>query len=73
MKLKLNKKKLKNLSKDNKALPMDMTPEVAGAAVITSRCTLWCHSNNCNGTGLATNPHCPPQEDSQDFCETLGC
>ncbi len=30
MKLKLNKKKLKNLSKDNKALPLDMTPQVGG-------------------------------------------
>lgn len=30
MKLKLNKKKLKNLSKDNKALPENMTPKVAG-------------------------------------------
>lgn len=29
MKLKLNKKKLKNLSNDNKALPADMTPQVA--------------------------------------------
>lgn len=30
MKLKLNKKKLKNLSNDNKALPVDMTPMIAG-------------------------------------------
>jgi len=30
MKLKLNKKKLKNLSKDNKALPANMTPQVGG-------------------------------------------
>ncbi|SFD64903.1 hypothetical protein [Pseudoalteromonas denitrificans] len=30
MKLKLNKKKLKNLSKDNKSLPADMTPQVGG-------------------------------------------
>jgi hypothetical protein len=28
--LKLNKKKLKNLSKDNQALPMDITPQVGG-------------------------------------------
>ncbi len=32
MKLKLNKKKLKNLSKDNKALPLDMTPQIGGAS-----------------------------------------
>jgi hypothetical protein len=30
MKLQLNKKKLKNLSKDNQALPMDVTPQVGG-------------------------------------------
>ncbi|WDE08718.1 hypothetical protein SG34_032970 [Thalassomonas viridans] len=30
MKLQLNKKKLKNLSKDNQALPMALTPQVAG-------------------------------------------
>ncbi|WP_281561392.1 hypothetical protein [Thalassomonas sp. RHCl1] len=30
MKLKLNKKKLKNLSKDNKTIPAAMTPQVAG-------------------------------------------
>ena len=30
MKLKLNKKKIKNLSKDNKTLPADMTPQIAG-------------------------------------------
>ncbi len=30
MKLKLNKKKMKNLSKDNKAVPAEMTPMVAG-------------------------------------------
>ncbi|WDD97396.1 MULTISPECIES: hypothetical protein [Thalassomonas] len=30
MKLKLNKKQLKNLSKDNKALPAAMTPQVGG-------------------------------------------
>mgnify|MGYP000132328007 CR=1 FL=1 len=30
MKLNLNKKKLKNLSKDNKALPAALTPKIAG-------------------------------------------
>ncbi|SFD27737.1 hypothetical protein [Pseudoalteromonas denitrificans] len=32
MKLKLNKKKLKNLSDDNKSLPVKMTPQIGGAA-----------------------------------------
>lgn len=36
MKLKLNKKKIKNLSKDQKALPNDMTPQVAGGRVFES-------------------------------------
>ncbi|SFC36361.1 hypothetical protein [Pseudoalteromonas denitrificans] len=31
MELKLNKKKLKNLSKDKKALPVTITPKVNGA------------------------------------------
>ncbi|WP_281560218.1 hypothetical protein [Thalassomonas sp. RHCl1] len=30
MKLKLNKKKLKNLSQDKKRLPAEMTPQVGG-------------------------------------------
>jgi len=30
MKFKLNKKKLKNLSNDNKTLPAEMTPHIAG-------------------------------------------
>jgi len=32
MKLILNKKKLKNLSKDNKTVPAEMTPLVGGGA-----------------------------------------
>ena len=32
MKLTLNKKKLKNLSKDKSALPTTMTPQIAGGA-----------------------------------------
>ena len=32
MKLQLNKKKLKNLSKDAQILPNDMTPNVAGGS-----------------------------------------
>ncbi|WP_170940666.1 hypothetical protein [Pseudoalteromonas sp. NBT06-2] len=32
MKLKLNKKKIKNLSKDNHALPAEMTPKIAGGS-----------------------------------------
>ena len=34
MKLKLNKKKLKNLSNDASALPADMTPQVAGGGTV---------------------------------------
>ena len=32
MKLKLNKTKLKNLSRDNNAVPAEMTPQIAGGA-----------------------------------------
>lgn len=44
MKLQLNKKKLKNLSKDAQILPNDMTPNVAGGMytddcnVLTTKC-----------------------------------
>ncbi|SFC92924.1 hypothetical protein [Pseudoalteromonas denitrificans] len=34
MKIKLNKKKLKNLSKDQKTLPLDATVQVAGGTGI---------------------------------------
>ncbi|SFC87903.1 hypothetical protein [Pseudoalteromonas denitrificans] len=40
MKLKLNKKKIKNLSKDTTILPSDMTPQVAGGRAIPE--TEWC-------------------------------
>ncbi|SFD71559.1 hypothetical protein [Pseudoalteromonas denitrificans] len=46
MKLKLNKKKLKNLSNDNKTLPAEMTPNVAGAGRPT---------RTCNGCGVRTH------------------
>lgn len=32
MRLKLNKKKLKNLSNDKKSLPIDITPKIGGGA-----------------------------------------
>jgi len=42
MKLKLNKKKLKNLSKDSNILPADMTPQIGGGGDtdggLTQRC-----------------------------------
>ncbi|SFC92012.1 hypothetical protein [Pseudoalteromonas denitrificans] len=54
MKLKLNKKKLKNLSKDQKSLPADMTPQVAGGGPITDEpiCGMsgggwWCTRTIC--------------------------
>ena len=36
MKLKLNKKKIKSLSSDNKAIPAEMTPQVAGGQDVNS-------------------------------------
>ncbi|SFD74680.1 hypothetical protein [Pseudoalteromonas denitrificans] len=47
MKLKLAKKKLKNLSKDNKVLPSDMTKQIAGG-LTTSRAY-------CYNTGLCSD------------------
>ena len=49
MKLQLNKKKLKNLSKDAQALPEDMTPNVAGGA--SWGCITHDNLMNCNATG----------------------
>ncbi|WDD97841.1 hypothetical protein [Thalassomonas actiniarum] len=33
MKIKLNKQKIKNLSRDQQALPQEMTPQVAGGGI----------------------------------------
>ena len=38
LKLKLNKKTLKNLSKDNDILPQDMTPQIGGGLRDSSQC-----------------------------------
>lgn len=48
MKLKLNKKKIKNLSKDTKAIPVELTPQVAGGYMDAPR-TMFCGQtdNNC--------------------------
>ncbi|WDE14021.1 hypothetical protein [Thalassomonas haliotis] len=54
MKLKLNKKKIKNLSKDNKALPMVLTAQVAGGGVERFEGT---HYDHC----------LPPTERETDF------
>jgi len=49
MKLQLNKKNLKNLSKDAQILPSDMTPEIGGGAsaypVICQGPSLGCGTN----------------------------
>ncbi|WDE09056.1 hypothetical protein SG34_030235 [Thalassomonas viridans] len=59
MKLKLNKNKLKNLSKDHKALPAEMTPNVAGGKHIeVTDPKKYCGGNTdnfgCSGTGCAS-------------------
>lgn len=62
MKLQLNKKKLKNLSKDNKALPMDVTPQVGGGSGI--RCnefrTIACMSIGCHDSSNYQACHTSP-------------
>ncbi|WDE04321.1 hypothetical protein SG34_023725 [Thalassomonas viridans] len=40
MKLKLNKKKLKNLSQDKKSLPAEATPQVGGGIFSDSPCLI---------------------------------
>ena len=52
MKLKLNKKKMKSLSKDNKAIPAAMTPQVAGGAVGVSA-GMTCFKDYCDVTSFA--------------------
>ncbi|WDE06725.1 hypothetical protein SG34_007425 [Thalassomonas viridans] len=47
MKLQLNKKKLKNLSKDAQTLPSDMTPNIAGG--FSDDCTPITDAKNCLG------------------------
>ncbi|MBQ4837955.1 MULTISPECIES: hypothetical protein [Pseudoalteromonas] len=50
MKLSLNKKKIKSLSQDNKQLPNQATPAIAGGR-LTDNCTNNYYSNkfqNCN-------------------------
>ncbi|KZN40301.1 hypothetical protein [Pseudoalteromonas luteoviolacea] len=49
MKLALSKKKIKALSNDNKRMPSDMTPKVAGGAYTEETCASNC--NNCGGGG----------------------
>lgn len=85
MKLKLEKKNLKNLSQDMQVLPADMTPQVAGGYT-AEKCgggntdggggnmtygTTLCQTERCGGTtGGDTSPHCAPSEDSVDGCAT---
>ncbi|WDE03469.1 hypothetical protein SG34_019000 [Thalassomonas viridans] len=44
MKIKLNKKKLKNLTKDQQVLPVAMTPQVGGADLLNTW-TCRCHQS----------------------------
>jgi len=47
MKLKLNKKRLKNLSKDSSVLPADLTPQIAGGISMGENC--WVSKERCEG------------------------
>jgi hypothetical protein len=44
MKLKLNKKKLKNLSNDNQKLPSNLTPQIAGGTIRQEKISRTCPS-----------------------------
>ncbi|SFD34478.1 hypothetical protein [Pseudoalteromonas denitrificans] len=41
MKLKINKKQLKNLSEDKRSLPREMTPQVVGGCVHCRKHSMW--------------------------------
>jgi len=56
VKLKLNKKKLKNLSRDNKALPAALTPQVGGAGPIPT--VVGCGPNTDVFNGCPTGGGC---------------
>ncbi|MEP1446299.1 MAG: hypothetical protein ABJK37_09345 [Paraglaciecola sp.] len=61
MKLTLNKKKIKNLSKDASVLPSDMTPQVGGGwATAQTKCfdTRLCESWDCAPDPGATDVSC---------------
>lgn len=62
MKLKLNKKKLKNLSKDNKALPEVLTPQVGGGRIELDTVSHTCWEV-CNDTDPNFCPAPPPPYD----------
>ena len=62
MKLKLNKKKLKNLSKDQNVIPADMTPQVGGGFRKESL------------EPICATFDCPPDDATGAFvCVTHGC
>ncbi|GMM86438.1 hypothetical protein AAEU28_18365 [Pseudoalteromonas sp. SS15] len=46
MKLKLNKKKVKNLSLDNAQVALEATPQIAGGVPVFAK-TEVCHTNPC--------------------------
>jgi hypothetical protein len=48
MKLKLNKKSLKNLSKDAQILPGEMTPQIGGGITAAANCTASQFESGCN-------------------------
>lgn len=70
MKLKLNKKNIKNLSLDAQVLPNEMTPDIAGASrtcttSLTFNSATCLTQNTCNNvTTKDSRPHCAPQEDT---------
>lgn len=87
MKLKLNKKKLKNLSLDNKALPADMTPNIGGG-FDTYECdtdtnpTTWPAPTNGCVPGPTMGAACQTARDcgggmsdprQNPYCNTDGC
>lgn len=70
MKLKLNKTHLKNLSLDEKALPMDMTPDIGGGAgTVTSS---FCGKDSRENCYLTSRGSCACDSDNAG-CNTYTC
>ena len=47
MKLKLNKKKMKSLTNDNKTIPAEATPQIAGGTFFSNDRLTHCYAHTC--------------------------
>ncbi|CAH9058662.1 hypothetical protein PSECIP111854_02248 [Pseudoalteromonas sp. CIP111854] len=57
MQLRLNKKKMKTLSKDKNSIPLAQTPAIGGGILTESLCVTYSHGGGC-GTVAPTVRDC---------------